>query len=85
MTEAEDAILGSALRAPHDSRLAFNDGLPMQADFLRFMLHALAHDTVIACDRTRCMIDSDYRGWPHLGPRPSTLGVTYKTAFITFS
>jgi len=84
MPEADDAILGSALRAPYDSRLAFTDKLLMQTGCLRFLLHAVAHDTGIPCVRTRCMIDSDYRGWPHLGPRPSTLGVTYKTASITF-
>ena len=85
MTEAEDAILGSALRAPYDSLLAFNNGLPMQTGCLKFLLHAVAHDVVIPCDRTRCMIDSDDRGWPQLGPRPSTLGVTNMAPSITFS
>lgn len=44
MTETDAAVLGSALTAPYDSLMAFNDALPANTGCLALLIHAFAHD-----------------------------------------
>ena len=56
VTQADAALLGSALNAPYDNLMVFNGMLPPHSGLLTFITHAFDHEADIPWDKTRCMI-----------------------------